>query len=86
MQKVIVPLVVAASLGVLGWVGYVFMRDVGKADSPLARQQSRGAPGSAGPQVGQVAPNIIGKDLDDKEFALKDYQGKVVVLDFWGFW
>jgi cytochrome oxidase Cu insertion factor (SCO1/SenC/PrrC family) len=27
-----------------------------------------------------------GVDIDGKEFALSDYRGKVVVLDFWGFW
>jgi len=36
--------------------------------------------------VGQVAPDIEGKDIDDKKFKLSDYRGKVVVLDFWGDW
>lgn len=29
------------------------------------------------------APNINGVDADGKRFALKDYRGKVVLLDFW---
>ena len=37
-------------------------------------------------QVGMVAPDIVGKDLDGVEFKLSDYRGKVVVLDFWGDW
>lgn len=36
--------------------------------------------------VGKPALEITGKDLDDKEFKLSDYKGKVVLLDFWGFW
>jgi hypothetical protein len=37
-------------------------------------------------KVGKTAPDIIGKDLDEVEFKLSDYRGKVVVLDFWGDW
>ncbi|MFK7743372.1 MAG: peroxiredoxin family protein [Planctomycetota bacterium] len=37
-------------------------------------------------QVGMVAPEIEGADLDGKPFKLSDYRGKVVVLDFWGDW
>lgn len=37
-------------------------------------------------QVGMVAPDIEGADLDGVEFKLSDYRGKVVVLDFWGNW
>ncbi|HEB52024.1 MAG TPA: redoxin domain-containing protein [bacterium] len=37
-------------------------------------------------QIGMEAPNIVGEDLDGVPFELKDYRGKVVVLDFWGFW
>lgn len=36
--------------------------------------------------IGQMAPNIVGTDEEGKEFQLKDYQGKVVLLDFWGIW
>ena len=36
--------------------------------------------------IGQVAPDIVGKDLDDVEFKLSDYRGKVVVLYFTGEW
>jgi hypothetical protein len=36
--------------------------------------------------IGQVAPDIKGADVDGKQFALSEYRGKVVVLDFWGDW
>ncbi len=37
-------------------------------------------------QVGMVAPEIEGKDLDGVDFKLSDYRGQVVLLDFWGDW
>jgi hypothetical protein len=37
-------------------------------------------------QVGMTAPDIEGKDLDGVDFKLSDYRGKVVLLDFWGYW
>lgn len=36
--------------------------------------------------AGNVAPDIVGTDLDGVEFKLSDYRGKVVFLDFWGDW
>jgi hypothetical protein len=37
-------------------------------------------------QIGMAIPDIRGEDMDGVPFALSDYRGKVVVLDFWGFW
>lgn len=37
-------------------------------------------------QLGMVAPEITGPDLDGIEFKLSDYRGQVVFLDFWGDW
>lgn len=37
-------------------------------------------------QVGCTAPEIEGTDTDGKPFRLSEYRGKVVLLDFWGFW
>lgn len=37
-------------------------------------------------KVGKPAPEISGVDLDDVEFNLSDYRGKVVMIDFWGDW
>lgn len=36
--------------------------------------------------VGKTAPDFKAIDQDGVEFRLSDYRGKVVVLDFWGFW
>lgn len=36
--------------------------------------------------IGKTAPEIVGEDQDGKPFKLSSYRGKVVVLDFWGFW
>jgi thiol-disulfide isomerase/thioredoxin len=36
--------------------------------------------------IGLVAPEIVGKDLDNVEFKLSDYRGKVTVLYFTGEW
>ena len=36
--------------------------------------------------VGKAAPDIEAEDQDGKKFKLSDYRGKVVVIDFWGWW
>jgi hypothetical protein len=36
--------------------------------------------------VGKVAPDFEAEDQDGVAFKLSDYRGKVVALDFWGFW
>ncbi len=36
--------------------------------------------------IGQTAPEIVGQDVDGNPMKLSDFAGKVVVLDFWGFW
>ncbi len=37
-------------------------------------------------QVGKEAPDFETADQDGKPWKLSDYRGKVVVVDFWGFW
>jgi hypothetical protein len=37
-------------------------------------------------QVGMVAPDFAGKDAEGRTLRLSDFRGKVVLLDFWGFW
>lgn len=37
-------------------------------------------------QVGMKAPDFSGEDADNKTIRLSDFKGKVVVIDFWGFW
>ncbi len=36
--------------------------------------------------AGAVAPDFVSKDLAGKEVRLADFQGKVIVLDFWATW
>jgi hypothetical protein len=36
--------------------------------------------------IGQTAPEIVGQDVDGNPLKLSDFAGRVVVLDFWGFW
>ena len=36
--------------------------------------------------VGKIAPDFEGKTIDGHEFKLSDYRGKVVLVDFYGFW
>ncbi len=37
-------------------------------------------------QIGMAAPDFEATDQDGVKFKISDYRGKVVVLDFWGFW
>lgn len=37
-------------------------------------------------QPGMKAPEIVGRDENDKEIRLSQFFGQVVMLDFWGFW
>jgi hypothetical protein len=36
--------------------------------------------------IGKVAPDFEAVDVEGVAFRLSDYRGKVVLLDFWGFW
>jgi tetratricopeptide (TPR) repeat protein len=37
-------------------------------------------------QIGMLAPDIVGTDVAGREIRLSDFRGRVVVLNFWGFW
>jgi hypothetical protein len=52
--------------------------EAGRAFAQVVEQR-RFAPGA-------VAPDFTTTDVDGTDFKLSDYRGKVVVLDFWGFW
>lgn len=96
MQKVVVPIVAVLCIGFMGYVIYLFMQEAKKpavvqgqvAQKNMGRVTDTPPPArpTPGPQVNQNAPEISGEDVDGKEFKLSDYRGKVVVLDFWGFW
>lgn len=42
--------------------------------------------GKTGTEPGDTVMEITGEDIDGEEFALSDYEGKVIMLDFWGDW
>ena len=58
------------------------------AERPVGNTAAAQPPVNAkvGLEVGNLAPEIIGEDIDGKKFKLSDYRGKVVMLDFWGDW
>lgn len=53
--------------------------------SRTARKMSNAPAGDVpeGVTRGKRAPDITGEDADGVRFKLSDYQGKVVLLDFW---
>lgn len=42
--------------------------------------------GEEGVGAGDSCIGIKGKDIDGESFKLSDYEGKVIMLDFWGDW
>ena len=36
--------------------------------------------------IGKIVPDIVGEDVEGKEFKLSDYRGKVTVLSYWATW
>jgi hypothetical protein len=57
------------------------------SDSTAAAKPTGSDPAVAvGLEVGNRAPDFEAKDIEGVAFKLSDYRGKVVVLDFWGFW
>ena len=36
--------------------------------------------------VGKACPDFGAVDAEGASFKLSDYKGKVVLVDFWGFW
>jgi cytochrome oxidase Cu insertion factor (SCO1/SenC/PrrC family) len=57
------------------------------------QQNKQGSPAKSPPstatvglEVGNLAPEIEGEDIDGVKFKLSDYRGKVVLLDFWATW
>jgi cytochrome c biogenesis protein CcmG/thiol:disulfide interchange protein DsbE len=63
---------VVALLAVMVWADHKF---------PAA-----GAPTASAPSAPTAAPTIPLKDLNDKDVTLQQYQGKVVLVNFWATW
>ena len=58
----------------------------GRFSLQTAALAQRPATAKVGFEIGNLAPEISGADIDGVKFKLSDYRGKVVVLDFWGDW
>ncbi|MBL8825168.1 MAG: redoxin domain-containing protein [Planctomycetia bacterium] len=102
MQKALLSLAAVVFLVLIGFMGYLIFKGDGekpvaqKNDVPPKVVKTNPAPEDAPPiadpsvpvgtSIGQMAPQISGEDVDGVAFKLSDYRGKVVVLDFWGFW
>ena len=60
------------------------------AGEPQPRQGTaptpRPGPAETSPKPGEKAPAFEGKTVDGKTIRLADYQGKVLLLDFWATW
>ncbi len=75
----------ATITALLGLVGCGQEEKPEPANSPnLTNVQTPDA--QVGLEIGMLAPEIEGEDIDGVQFKLSDYRGKVVVLDFWGNW
>jgi peroxiredoxin len=68
MKRYLIPLTVAAAV-LCAW--------------PSGRALAAGLDPEKALRVGQPAPEIEGKDLDNKTMKLSEFRGKVVVLVFW---
>ena len=56
-------------------------------ETEVAKKLAQRTPASdASLQAGSAAPDFKGKDVDGAEHSLAALRGKVVLLDFWGFW
>ena len=60
--------------------------DVKVNDEPIDRRVERALFQLRHLGIGQVAPEISGRDENGLEMRLSDYRGKVVMLVFWGGW
>ncbi|PDW03317.1 redoxin domain-containing protein [Candidatus Viridilinea mediisalina] len=52
----------------------------------LTGSDSEGVAGQAMPQMNRVAPEFTLQTLDGTPLSLSDFQGQVVLLNFWGTW
>jgi hypothetical protein len=56
------------------------------ADTPAAPRAKGALSQLENLRIGMKAPDFEAEDQEGVKFKLSDYRGKVVVLDFWGFW
>jgi|GEM_PF-962236 len=60
--------------------------DLGHLDTTLGEAANKNLFEMRALAVGKPAPEITGEDIAGVAFKLSDYRGKIVLLDFWGFW
>lgn len=65
---------------------YADVEHNGSTIGKLAKRELKIMEAQRNLQVGKIAPDIEGPDIDGVTFKLSDYRGKVVMLDFWGDW
>ncbi len=52
----------------------------------FAAREIYGPPRAVKVALKGTTPEIVGRDLNDRDMKLGDFRGKVVMLDFWGHW
>jgi thiol-disulfide isomerase/thioredoxin len=57
-----------------------------KATRVKLKVDASGATQADGKAIATLAPDVTFKDLEDKEATLKQYKGKVVLVNFWATW
>ena len=67
-------------------VSIVLLLVVCALDAANAQAGKRSQADEVGFDIGKTAPEITGTDLEGKPMKLSEFRGKVVMLDFWGFW
>ncbi len=75
------PLIVA----LVAIVGAIFVIENPLATSPVNKQSQNSGP-PIGTKIGWQAPNFKLEDLNGGEFALNEFRGKVVIVNFWATW
>jgi cytochrome oxidase Cu insertion factor (SCO1/SenC/PrrC family) len=67
-------------------VAGVMLLVAGLAVQAQDKDKDKSKIGKSDLDVGKLAPDIEGEDIDGQKFKLSEYRGKVVLLDFWGHW
>ena len=68
------------------WIEDIAVFQKAYPNSKQAKQAQRAAETKKRLKVGELAPQLEGKDVSGKTITLADYKGKVTYLVFWGFW
>ncbi|WP_327067477.1 TlpA family protein disulfide reductase [Kitasatospora sp. NBC_01250] len=75
-----------AAAAVLALAGCSSTGSGGSADAQGGFVAGQDGLGTVPPANRKPAPAISGKDLENKQVALSDYTGKIVVINAWGSW